>query len=1581
MALSTGKCVGAVCLAILGVVGLILLIFGCLLPGLANSAYKSGVSSLLVVDDGIQLEQYNQWVANGTLDESASKYDYYIPSLTNLADVMTKGAAPIFEDKGPYALNGYSKKYDIKFGDDLLSMRTMGGYSYNASDSCTNQSRVTTNCKGLDEKITTINPAYLGLMGNFESLDGEGILVPFLGAAFLGGPPATSQNLFIGAQGKPAFMERESLTKSTILQFIANAFLPSVFAQDFFTATLPAVAGGPFAATSADFATFAMGAVPGNAFFSGGAPISGPQGSYLSGITMAATAASVAAAAAGGDAAAQAKAAADTQAAFAAMNADNIVADIWDSTKAYSFVANQKAGEQLTAAQVGLPAGTPDYLIQVKKDSAVMGNFLKMAATGFKDTTAVPALLASIKNTRGLTRWMFVFLSTLPTFQPVLQNTATFNLGQDITTEMAATLGTADPAVLGVKGPLYVQAIGAWVGGAFGFSCADTTSTVVAALTTAYKAPCVVGQGADAYGDTRCGLDDAKAAELAKFDAKRGVGGATTCADLNGLGVALAKKVCPATPPTPAACTTTPNPAGGTVNTCNTYFPGTMAEETFNCNPTKLSDAIAIHFSTGSVPKALGLSPNAVESLIAVGASLGVGIPYNPEIYQTTTPASPATPGSLGGKSFSIASSNLIMDTILGKNDLTLPFIDCDDKATRDTHKCCAANECGQLLAAFRLKMPDAAITGITAAAKAAVTAVNGLKNGQIVTISGVQGMVEINGKACEVESQSITGFTCSNIDSTAFTAYTAGGMAASAASPIFNTVAAQLGAGIPAKITAAVAGLSAPALAGVADAVYGLLNSPNLVEAAGGATKAACATYTPPANPTCASPTWKPATATAADVIASLTALVAGGAAMGFVNGATATGPVAYPTVQTAAVTGIHETLKPQFALMRGGALTFKQTLAPVVYASGQQGSGPDGACKPKQTNEDNAECYAPAGNDGQLASNKATSYNDVNQMGNAQANNFLVNKMYLACIQSTEYPGPGLTAASLGLADSALTAALKLTKVGAAASMTAIISAVDPTFTADFSDIPVNVGCDFMTTPLFGSAVSYKEMQSFATYLTDGIVGNYYKNVDAGYSVSTGAFVNLGEKNTGVFVTRTAAELLIDGYAEPIYGLVAPAFGLDPKAPSIVTKDTPGALTEAEITADRKKEEDPCGKTDGSDASAAFHFKMTSSNKYPTRAIVTSGASWPGAAAYCGAPKAVGGAGGYKVTKPPNQGKVMHDTGKGDLDKRNLLIALDGTSKMEGKCSHGIAPLYSNKCWDPKAQFFEPAAGGSNLGFPNPQTIQDGWRYGNPSTKPSFDLIKEEWPPASGAETKIELPTYTNAYISQVRRALKLEYKENVKVPDTELTLRRFGIDLAKEGVYWKGKKDVAINAEGYSCLIDISEINSPTTAFLGPPHLAQCTKADYAKSTSYTTAAFDTTTFNPGSLETTVDIEPHTGATMCANERLGAYLGIDSSTMKIFNGWTCSATPGLNTWPGTELSCPVAKDYIVPYYWLRRHACIKPKDAKTVLAGFAAAKSAMFTVNLILIIVGVILALVGIIGATVLCMGKGTNANVAP
>lgn len=86
-------------------------------------------------------------------------------------------------------------------------------------------------------------------------------------------------------------------------------------------------------------------------------------------------------------------------------------------------------------------------------------------------------------------------------------------------------------------------------------------------------------------------------------------------------------------------------------------------------------------------------------------------------------------------------------------------------------------------------------------------------------------------------------------------------------------------------------------------------------------------------------------------------------------------------------------------------------------------------------------------------------------------------------------------------------------------------------------------------------------------------------------------------------------------------------------------------------------------------------------------------------------------------------------------------------------------------------------------------------------------------------------------------------------------------------------------------------------------------------------------------------------------------------------------------MNTWPGTEASCLVAKDYIVPYYWLRRHACIKPKDAKTVLAGFAQAKSAMFTVNLILIIVGVILALVGIIGATVLCMGKGTNANVAP
>ncbi len=74
-------------------------------------------------------------------------------------------------------------------------------------------------------------------------------------------------------------------------------------------------------------------------------------------------------------------------------------------------------------------------------------------------------------------------------------------------------------------------------------------------------------------------------------------------------------------------------------------------------------------------------------------------------------------------------------------------------------------------------KQLRATITGITAAASAVVTAANDFSASDIVRFSGVVGMTEINGLTGTVSSPSGTQFTV-NINSSAFTAYSSGGVA-----------------------------------------------------------------------------------------------------------------------------------------------------------------------------------------------------------------------------------------------------------------------------------------------------------------------------------------------------------------------------------------------------------------------------------------------------------------------------------------------------------------------------------------------------------------------------------------------------------------------------------------------------------------------------------------------------------------------------------------------------------------------------------------------------------------------------------
>lgn len=77
----------------------------------------------------------------------------------------------------------------------------------------------------------------------------------------------------------------------------------------------------------------------------------------------------------------------------------------------------------------------------------------------------------------------------------------------------------------------------------------------------------------------------------------------------------------------------------------------------------------------------------------------------------------------------------------------------------------------------------NATITGITKANPAVVTATaHGLRDGDLVTISGVVGMTQVNGNTYSIKVVNANSFNLVGVDSTGYTTYTSGGIAARAA-------------------------------------------------------------------------------------------------------------------------------------------------------------------------------------------------------------------------------------------------------------------------------------------------------------------------------------------------------------------------------------------------------------------------------------------------------------------------------------------------------------------------------------------------------------------------------------------------------------------------------------------------------------------------------------------------------------------------------------------------------------------------------------------------------------------------------
>jgi hypothetical protein len=76
----------------------------------------------------------------------------------------------------------------------------------------------------------------------------------------------------------------------------------------------------------------------------------------------------------------------------------------------------------------------------------------------------------------------------------------------------------------------------------------------------------------------------------------------------------------------------------------------------------------------------------------------------------------------------------------------------------------------------YSANSPSQAITGISKANPAVVTATNTLANGDVVQINGVVGMTEVNGLTFVVSGVSGSSFKLTGIDSTGYTTYSSGG-------------------------------------------------------------------------------------------------------------------------------------------------------------------------------------------------------------------------------------------------------------------------------------------------------------------------------------------------------------------------------------------------------------------------------------------------------------------------------------------------------------------------------------------------------------------------------------------------------------------------------------------------------------------------------------------------------------------------------------------------------------------------------------------------------------------------------------
>merc|ERR1719161_102258 len=466
-------------------------------------------------------------------------------------------------------------------------------------------------------------------------------------------------------------------------------------------------------------------------------------------------------------------------------------------------------------------------------------------------------------------------------------------------------------------------------------------------------------------------------------------------------------------------------------------------------------------------------------------------------------------------------------------------------------------------------------------------------------------------------------------------------------------------------------------------------------------------------------------------------------------------------------------------------------------------------------------------------------------------------------------------------------------------------------------------NAGSTCTSSPVATGELISKDMFTVvAKYVMEDVAKEMFKNFFGGNALS------------GPIVTRTAGDVLYNGYAEPVFTTMGGLLGRsDTKAPS--------------LTGDPEKKFGPKANDPG---------KLNATEISQAKAEKLKACDASGGLATCTTTGKTG-------VKRATLGQTKYLTGKGALEDAKYLEWADGAAKVAGKCDcFASFPAKVNCCWDDDADIIAPNAETPTVKNVIPaKTI----RYGVIHT-PVLELIKEKY--EKGMTPKdVTLPAQTTMWVSNAKRGITVKYQSDQLLHGV-LATRRFGADLTdNSSMTFLGQRDVVLR-QSIPCAIDITEIaeaaGSGFEVLLSKPHLLDClTSSTVTSQTKYTVPSWSVPAgFDIGELDVTVDIEPHTGFGVNGNERLAAYAVLDPSLHAVmFSGMCANAAASAVGWPYTALACTQSpKKIILPLYFARRFNAATVKQATDLNDALLTTRFFMSTVPMTLLAAGIVVAL---------------------